>query len=222
MPYTILAVEDEEAILALIGMAMRSAGHQCEFARDGLTAKEMLSRKSYDAMILDVMLPGLDGFELFETLESPPPTIFVTARVAVEDRVRGLRMGAEDYLLKPFDVMELIARVDNILRRHPPREAPVCLGDTLIDRERRRVTVRGKEAELTPQEFSLLDALIAHAGRPVSRDQLLNEAWGYDYFGGTRTVDAHIQRLRKKLLLEDWIVTVHKVGYRLKTGEKEA
>lgn len=220
MPKTILAIEDEPAILALIGMAMKSAGYECDLAQDCMEAQDMLEKKSYDAMILDVMLPGMDGFEFFEGLKNPPPTIFVTARVAVEDRVRGLRMGAEDYLLKPFDVMELIARVDNILRRHDRQEAPLQFGRTRIDRAQHRVEVNGEPVELTPQEFALLDALIAHAGRPVSRDQLLNEAWGYDYFGGTRTVDAHIQKLRKKLALEDWITTVHKIGYRLETEEK--
>lgn len=219
MAYTILVVEDEEAIRALIGMAMKSEGHLCDFARDGLEAKALLETHTYNAMILDVMLPALDGFELFEGLASAPPTIFVTARVDVEDRVRGLRMGAEDYLLKPFDVMELIARVNNILQRHAFSTPSLHLGDLSVDRSARRVFRQNQEIELTPQEYALLDALIAHAGQPVSRDQLLNEAWGYDFFGGTRTVDAHIQRLRKKLGLESRIVTVHKIGYRLETEE---
>lgn len=219
MAYTILVVEDEEAIRALIGMAMKSEGHLCDFARDGLEAKALLETHTYNAMILDVMLPGLDGFELFERLASAPPTIFVTARVDVEDRVRGLRMGAEDYLLKPFDVMELIARVNNILQRHAFSMPSLHLGDLSVDRSARRVFRQNQEIELTPQEYALLDALIVHAGQSVSRDQLLNEAWGYDFFGGTRTVDAHIQRLRKKLGLESRIVTVHKIGYRLETEE---
>ena len=221
--HRVLAVEDEEAIARLVAMAMKSEGHQCDIARDGLEAEEKLGRESYDLMILDVMLPGQDGFELFEKLENPPPTIFVTARVAVEDRVRGLKMGAEDYLVKPFDVMELLARVENILKRHEEaRPSLLTLGNTRIDREKRKTWVDGEEVELTRQEFSLLEVLLDHPGKPLSRDQLLSDAWGYDYLGGTRTVDSHIQRIRKKLKLEDYIVTVHRIGYRLEKGNQDA
>lgn len=217
----VLAVEDEEAIARLIAMAMKSEGHLCDIARDGLEAERMVNGRKYDLMILDVMLPGQDGFELFEKLDNPPPTLFVTARTAVEDRVRGLKMGAEDYLVKPFDVLELLARAGNILRRHAAKgPAVLTLGHTKIDRENRRTWVDGQEVELTRQEFSLLETLLDHPGRPLSRDQLLNDAWGYDYLGGTRTVDAHIQRIRKKLNLEDYIVTVHRIGYRLEKGEE--
>ena len=219
--HRVLAVEDEEAIARLVAMAMKSEGHQCDIARDGLEAEDKLRRERYDLMILDVMLPGQDGFELFEKLESPPPTIFVTARVAVEDRVRGLKMGAEDYLVKPFDVMELLARVDNILKRHEtPSSGVLVLGSTTIDREKRKTWVDGEEVELTRQEFSLLEVLLDNPGRPLTRDQLLSDAWGYDYLGGTRTVDSHIQRIRKKLKLEDHIITVHRIGYRLEKGKQ--
>lgn len=220
MLYHVLIAEDEEAILHLIQLALKSEDCVCTLCRDGAEALEKLRLQRYDLMVADVMMPRMDGFELFEALPDPPPTLFVTARTAIEDRVRGLKMGAEDYLVKPFDVAELTARAANILKRHGAPVSAVAIDGTVVDLDARRVMVDGRDAEVTPQEFLLLETLLRHCGHTLSRDQLLSEAWGYDYFGGTRTVDAHIQKLRKKCRLEDRILTVHKVGYRL-SGEEE-
>lgn len=221
MAQHIMIVEDDQAIAELVDMTLRVSGHETLMLADGLSAYEALLREQPALLILDVMLPRLDGFQLVERLiqeQRPlPPLLFLTARIDVKDRVRGLRLGAEDYMLKPFHPIELQARVDGILRRHSRREeACEALGVRLCVNTR-QVFRDGREVELTPQEFALLELLMRHQNMALSREQLLAAAWGYDYAGGTRTVDMHIQRLRKKLQWEHAIRTVFKLGYRLET-----
>ncbi len=219
MPHPILIVEDDRAIAELIAMTLQVSDLKPVMCHDGLEAHALLSENTYDLVILDVMLPGLDGFSLVEQLAGKghplPPILYLTAKVDVPDRVRGLRLGAEDYMLKPFHPVELQARVDGILRRHHHKPQQYQVLDVVLDLASHAVTQDGQWVDLTPQEFSLLEMLMRHRNMALSREQLLEAAWGFDYLGGTRTVDMHIQRLRKKLGWENVIKTIFKLGYRL-------
>ena len=172
-----------------------------------------MEKQSFDLVLLDVMLPGVSGFE-FITKVSGTPIIFVTAKGNLEDRLQGLSLGAEDYIVKPFEMLELIARINVVLRRSE-RDEVIQIGDVQVDLKKRVVSRNGQEIVLTPQEFSLLEVLILNKNIALSRDKLLELAWGYDYMGDTKTVDVHIQKLRKKLGLENEIRTITKLGYRL-------
>jgi len=219
MQQHILIVEDDRAIAELIAMTLNLSDHQTRLCDDGRQAEALLRQGGYDLVILDVMLPGQDGFQLVEKLTQEglvlPPILYLTARIDVQDRVRGLRLGAEDYMLKPFHPVELQARVEGILRRHRGEGTVYQVLDVRLDVDRHQVRQGDREVELTPQEFALLEMLMRHKNMALSRDQLLEVAWGYDYAGGTRTVDMHIQRLRRKLGWEQVIKTVFKLGYRL-------
>lgn len=219
MRLKILIVEDDIAISQLIEMTLRVSDYETFACYDGLQAEKLLAAERYDLVILDVMLPALDGFELVERMsrrgQPLPPILYLTARVDVQDRVRGLRLGAEDYMLKPFHPIELQARVEGILRRHNRIEERYQILGVSLNISTREVTKGGEAVELTPQEFELLHMLMRHKNMALSREQLLQAAWGYDYLGGTRTVDMHIQRLRRKLHWEEAIRTVFKLGYRL-------
>ena len=219
MQQHILIVEDDRAIAELIAMTLSLSDHQTRLCDDGRQAEALLRQGGYDLVILDVMLPGQDGFQLVEKLTQEglalPPILYLTARIDVQDRVRGLRLGAEDYMLKPFHPVELQARVEGILRRHRGEGTVYQVLDVRLDVDRHQVRQGEREVELTPQEFALLEMLMRHKNMALSRDQLLEVAWGYDYAGGTRTVDMHIQRLRRKLGWEQVIKTVFKLGYRL-------
>ncbi len=211
----ILIVEDEEPINRLIKQNLSLAGHVCEQIYDGKTARErLLSGERYDVIILDLMLPCIDGFELMKDT-GEMPVLILTARNKLTDKLAGLTSGAWDYLTKPFEMLELTARVNLILKKTKKEEKTFRIGGTEIDLEGRRVFVNGEEKELTRQEFELLEVLIRNRNIALSRDRLLEAAWGYDYEGDTRTVDVHITKLRKKLALEDRIKTVYKMGYRL-------
>ena len=163
------------------------------------------------------MLPGLDGFAVKAKLPAGLPVIFVTAKTSLSDKLQGLGLGAEDYIVKPFEVLELLARVEIVLRRGGKSARTFTLDELRVDLDAHRVFLREEEVPLTPQEYSLLEVLITNRNLALSREKLLNLAWGYDYEGESRTVDAHIQRLRKKLELENRIQTVYKLGYRLST-----
>ncbi|NLE19667.1 MAG: response regulator transcription factor [Clostridiales bacterium] len=219
MPPDILIAEDDRAIAELVEMTLRVSGHATVICQDGTETFEKLKRERYDLLILDVMLPGMDGFELMEALRAAgvaaPPVLFLTARIDVKDRVRGLRLGAEDYMLKPFHPVELQARAEGILRRHRKEDAGLRALGVELNPDSREVLKDGQPVELTPQEFELLRMLLTHRNMALSREQLLQAAWGYDYMGGTRTVDMHVQRLRAKLGWEEAIKTVYKLGYRL-------
>ncbi len=217
----ILIVEDEEAISDLILMNLTLVGHTGVPCYDGNTALEMIKKETFDLCLLDVMLPGQDGFSLLEHFKQAAiPVIFLTARGSLTDRVRGLNLGAEDYIIKPFETMELLARIDVVLRRGGHVQDSFHLGEIEVRLKERIVRKADAVIDLTSQEYSLLEALIKNRNLALTREQLLNTAWGYDYIGETRTVDMHIQRLRKKLSWEDYIKTVYKFGYRLEVPKE--
>jgi len=211
----ILIVEDEEAINQLIKQNLRLAGHECTQVYDGLAAKQILQgQQSFDLILMDVMLPHIDGFTLMQYVKEIP-VIFLTAKSQLEDKITGLTSGAWDYLTKPFEMLELIARVNLVLEKTQKESQGIWLGDVYVNLEARTVSKEGEEIELAKQEFDLLEILIRNRNIALSREKLLDLAWGYDYMGDTRTVDVHITKLRKKLNLEQYIKTVYKTGYRL-------
>ena len=212
----ILIVEDEKSINDLILMNLKLVGHTGKQAFDGKEAISALEDFQPDMVILDVMLPYEDGFSLMEQkVFENIPVIFLTAKDSTSDKVKGLKLGADDYIVKPFEAVELLARVEAVLRRIKPTERNITIDNTIIYLDRRTITVRGETAELTNREFELLEVLINNRNIALSREKLLDLAWGYDYFGDTRTVDVHITKLRKKLNFENRIKTVYKLGYRM-------
>ena len=210
----ILVVEDEETIRDLICWNLELVGHVLVPAADGAVAKQLLLENTFDLILLDVMLPGMDGFQLAEYC-ADMPVMFVTAKDGIQDKMKGYHAGAEDYLVKPFEILELIAKVNVILRRCGKDESRVVVGDIQIDMGAHMVWKDGAAVSLTPREYELLEVLVRNRNIALSRDKLLELAWGYDYEGDTRTVDVHIQKLRQKLSLEEKIQTVYKLGYRL-------
>lgn len=213
----ILIVEDDFAISELIKRNLQLTGHVCSCIAEGDKVVEAMEQKHYDLIILDVMLPGLSGFEIIRDIKlmSEIPVIFVTAKGTLEDKLNGLQLGAEDYIVKPFEVLELIARVGVVLKRCGKNDKTVKFGDVEVSLHQHLVKKAGKSIDLKPQEYRLLEVLIQNKNLALSREQLLNMAWDYDYAGETKTVDVHIRRLRQKLGLEDYIKTVSKLGYRL-------
>lgn len=213
----ILIAEDERAINNLVAANLRLVGHACRQAFSGKEALELAAGGEFDLLLLDVMMPGLDGFEVKSRLPADQPVIFVTAKAALNDKLRGLGLGADDYIVKPFEILELLARVESVLRRTCRNTEIFEFKDLRVDLTAHRVLRGGAPLELTPQEYALLETLIINRNLALSREKLLSIAWGYDYEGETRTVDVHIQRLRRKLGLEKEIQTVFKIGYRLNT-----
>lgn len=213
----ILIAEDERPIRELIRRNLLLVGHSCCEAEDGPQALALAETGRFDLALLDVMLPGLDGFEVKRLLPPDLPVIFVTARTGLSSRLQGLSLGADDYILKPFEILELLARVEAVLRRTGAGDRMVEAGGCRVDLAQRRVTREGVEIPLKPQEYALLEVLVRNRNLALSREKLLELAWGYDYEGDTRTVDVHVQRLRKKLGLEKELQTVYKLGYRLST-----
>lgn len=212
----ILIVEDEEAISSLIEMSLVRAGYRCETADDGLVAADKIEQNVYDLVLLDVMLPGLDGYELMDYLRPPgTPVIFITAKGSLGDRVKGLRLGADDYIVKPFEVPELIARVESVLRRTGRGGQTLHAWDVELDTVARTVTKNGVPVALTPREFDLLELLIRNRGMALYRETLFERVWGGEPENDTRTLDLHINRLRKKLGWQTRITTVYKIGYKL-------
>jgi len=211
----ILIVEDDKPINILIKKNLELVGHSCVSVYDGNAVENEVQVASFDLILLDVMLPGKDGFEIIQEIQGEVPIIFITARGAIHDRVIGLRHGADDYIVKPFDMLELTARVESVLRRTQKTEKTFQLGDVTADLSGRQVYYKCELVEFTPQEFALIEALIKNRNIALSRDKLLEIAWGYDYGGDTRTVDVHIHSIRKKLGWEQTIKTVYKLGYRL-------
>lgn len=209
----ILVVEDDRHINELIRRNLKLAGHECVCCFDGEQAAQKISGGQYDLILLDVMLSGMSGFTLIEKVQGTP-VIFVTAKGELEDKLLGLSLGAEDYIVKPFEMLELLARVNVILRRSQ-RDEDVRLGSVHVDLNKRTVEMNGQEVALTPQEYNLLEVFIRNKNIALSREKLLELAWGYDYEGETKTVDVHVQKLRKKLGLEHMIKTITKLGYRL-------
>ncbi len=214
----ILIVEDEKPINELIYRNLTLVGHDCTQVYDGDTAESELMSCEYDLALLDVMLPGRSGFEVIESAKNTA-VIFLTAKDGVPDRIRGLNLGADDYIVKPFDMIELLARINAVLRRTYRHNATFTLDETRIDFDSRKVYYKDEPVELTPREYELLEALVVNRNIALSREKLLETVWGYDYMGDTRTIDVHIQKLRKKLGWENRIVTVYKLGYRLEANK---
>ena len=211
----LLIVEDEEPIRELIKLHLSLAGYETLEAEDGDIALKCIRDYEIDAVILDVMLPKLTGYELLPYINSKNiPVILLTAKDGMKDKIQGLNSGADDYMTKPFEGLELIARINALLRRCGKTNETKGFDDIEIYFEERRVFKSGKEIELTPKEFELLNFFVDNKGLAVSRERLLQVLWDYDYEGNTRTVDMHVQRLRNKLETER-INTVYKVGYRL-------
>ena len=212
----ILIVDDEERIRELIKMNLELAGYECSEAEDGEVAIEKMKEVKPDLALLDIMLPKKNGYEIAEDfIKADIPIIFLTAKDSVVDKVKGLKLGADDYIVKPFESMELLARIEAVLRSKGKDTEEFEYKGVKINFSTREVKVNNEPVEMTAQEFSLLEVLIKNKNLALSREKLLESAWGYDYYGDTRTVDMHIQRLRKKLNWENVIVTVFKYGYRL-------
>lgn len=212
----ILVVEDERPISDLIRMNLEDAGYQCTCALDGLTAADILEKHTFDLALLDIMLPKVDGYELFEYIKpTGTPVIFLTAKAGLNDRVKGLNLGAEDYIVKPFEIVELMARIQVVLRRYHKDATKLVFGDIVLNTENRTVCRNGQEIVLTPKEFTLLELLVRNKNMTLFRDKIYELVWENDSYGDTRTLDLHVQRLRKKLGLTEKLKTIYKVGYRL-------
>ena len=212
----ILIVEDEKPISDLIKLSLTKAGYSCTCAYDGATAANILEEENFDLVLLDVMLPEVSGFELMEYIQpTGTPVIFITAKNSLDDRVKGLRMGAEDYIIKPFEVMELLARVEVVLRRYQKTEDMLTVGDLTIDLRSLQVQRNGETILLTKKEWDLMLLFAQNPGAALYRETIYERVWGGEYPVGSRVVDLHIQRLRKKIGWEDKLQSVNRVGYRL-------
>ena len=215
----ILIVEDEKPISNLIRLSLHKAGYTCVCAYDGLTAADILENERFDLVLLDVMLPGADGFELMEYIRPlEMPVIFITAKNSVADRVKGLQMGADDYLVKPFEIIELLARVETVLRRYRKVGSVIEMDGLVIDTRSMTVKRDGAEIALTRKEYELLLLFVRNPGTALYRETIYERVWGGDCMGDSRTVDLHVQRVRKKVGWEDKLQAVYKVGYRLEGG----
>lgn len=222
----ILIVEDDIHISNIIKMNLNLVNYETTQIYDGLAALEAIqnsmiqvngsSAAPFDLIILDVMIPGMDGFQLMERIRPLGiPVIFLTAKTTVFDKVNGLKLGAEDYMVKPFEAIELLARIETVMRRYGKEEQAIHYKGVDVYLDKREVTVYGEKAELTPKEFDLLVVLLKNKNIALSREQILEKVWGFDFYGETRTIDTHVKELRKKLRLQDSIRTVYKIGYRL-------
>ena len=212
----ILIVEDEKPISDLIKLSLTKAGYSCKCAYDGEEAADMLDSNVFDLVLLDVMLPKADGFEVMEYIAPLGiPVIFITAKNSVADRVKGLRMGAEDYIVKPFEVLELLARVDVVLRRYNKTDSVINIGGLVLDTVSMTATRDGAPIALTKKEYDLLLLFARNPRIALYRETIYERVWGGDFVYGTKTVDLHVQRMRKKVGWEGKLVAVNKVGYRL-------
>lgn len=217
MKNRILVIEDDTAISDLICMNLTVAGYEVLPVFDGTQAEKVIAEKgAFDLALLDVMLPGKDGFELMDTMKAYDiPVIYLTAKADVGSKIKGLRAGAEDYIVKPFEILELLVRVEKVLERTGKQKDELEVGDVLIQLSKHQVMKNEKIVRLKPLEYDLLVLLAKNKNVAFTRDQLLNQVWGSDYLGETRTIDVHIGQLRKKLGLSDVIKTIPKIGYRL-------
>ena len=212
----ILIVDDEKPICDLIDMNLTAAGYSCVAVQDGLSAIDAVEEGNFDLVLLDIMLPGADGYDVMEYIKPlKVPVIFISAKHEVKDRVKGLKLGADDYLIKPFDVTELLARVEAVLRRYNKSEKKLTVGEIEINLEARRVTRSGNPVPLTSKEFDLLMLFAENRNVALFRENLYEKVWDDEYYANSRTLDLHVQRLRRKLGWEKNLVAVYKVGYRL-------
>lgn len=213
----ILIIEDEKPISDLIKLSLKGAGYFCSCAYDGETAADMIEENRYDLILLDIMIPYIDGFELLEYIKPfDIPVIFITAMNSIDDRVKGLKMGAEDYIVKPFEVVELLARVEVVLRRFHKTSDIIQINDKLtINLKQHVVRYDEQEVALTPKEYDLLVLFAQNPNVALYRETIYERVWGGNLEYTSKTVDLHVQRLRRKAHLEDMIKAVNKVGYRL-------
>lgn len=212
----ILIVDDEKPICDLIDINLSAAGYCCKSVQDGLKALDMIESEQFDLILLDVMLPGACGYDIMEYIRPLKiPVIFITAKHEVKDRVKGLKLGAEDYLVKPFEVVELIARVEVVLRRYNKTAKILTAGDVEVDTEARKVTKAGVPVVLTNKEYGLLVLFIRNKNVALFKETLYEKVWEDEYFADSRTLELHVQRLRRKMGWEKCLVAVYKVGYRL-------
>ncbi|MBN7573642.1 DNA-binding response regulator [Clostridium sp. 2-1] len=216
MKINILIVEDDEAISNLIRISLGMAGYECKQVFDGMEAFDLIKQESFDLILMDIMLPGIDGFEIMKRIRGLNiPVIFLTAKNGLADKITGLKSGAEDYIVKPFETVELLARIEIVLRRYSKNNNCIEFKRLKIY-EDERIIKNGDEAiDLTLKEFELILLLVKNKNMALSREYLLEKIWGYEYMGETRTIDTHIQKIRKKLDIADNIKTVYKIGYRL-------
>lgn len=216
----ILIVDDEQSIRDVIKMTLQLENYTFQEAVDGQEALDFIEKEHFDLILLDIMLPVKDGYQVLQEMKCKHidvPILFLTAKVSVQDRVMGLKLGAEDYVVKPFEPIELLARIEVILRRRPKVEigASLIYKDIEVQQQERLVKKNGYLVDLTAKEFDLLVYFLQHQNIALSRDLLLEDVWDFDYMGGTRTVDVHVRQLRDKLDLSQELQTVYKVGYKL-------
>ncbi len=212
----ILIVDDEKPICDLIDMNLTAAGYFCKSVQDGLAAIDLIDKEAFDLILLDIMLPGADGFDIMEYIRPLQiPVIFITAKNDVKDKVKGLKLGAEDYLVKPFEVVELLARVEVVLRRFKKTGNLLTAGEIAVDLEARKVTRAGKPVVLTNKEYGLLVLFMQNKNIALFKETLYEKVWKDDYLADSRTLELHVQRLRRKMGWEKNLVAVYKIGYRL-------
>ena len=212
----ILIVDDEKPICDLIDLNLSSAGYECIAVQNGLEAIELVEQEAFDLVLLDIMLPGADGYDVMDYIRPTGiPVIFITAKHEVKNRVKGLKLGADDYLVKPFDVVELVARVEAVLRRYNKADQRLVVGDVVVDLDAHRVKKAGRLVDLTNKEYGLLVLFMKNQNVALFRETLYEKVWEGEYFADSRTLDLHVQRLRRKLGWEHNLVAVYIVGYRL-------
>ena len=216
----VLIIEDDRSISKLIGKTLTGQGYTCEYAYDGEEGENLFDKQSWDIVLLDLMLPKVSGYELLEYIHpTRTPVIIISAMNQVSDRIRGLKMGADDYLSKPFQIGELIARVVAVIRRTMPYDDTFSYKGVTVNRSSRQVMKDGKEVILAPKEYELLNMFILNKNVAMSREQLYEAVWKEEYLGDTRTLDNHVKKLRQKLEYEDVIKTIFRIGYRMEVME---
>lgn len=218
MAKTVLIVEDDRNIADLLRLYLEKEGYEVVIANDGLKGVELFKSSQPSLVLLDVMLPGLDGFSVIQRIQSDKtPVIFLTAVQDVADKVRGLKLGAEDYIVKPFEAVELLARVEVVLRRTNRGKTQICYGDITVNLDEHVVKKGNDPVSLTPKEFDVLVFFLQNTDIALSRERLLSAVWGYEFAGETRTVDIHVQQVRRKMGLQRQLITIPKLGYRLES-----
>lgn len=218
----ILIIEDDENIAKMIKATLSIVGYSGTCCFDGKSGMEEALKGTYDLVLLDIMLPGMNGFEVMEQIRGcGSPVIFLTAMQDVADKVKGLRLGAEDYIVKPFEALELLARIDVVLRRSNKTQNIITYDDLSVDIGKHEITRAGESVQLTPKEFDVIVYFLQHQDIAVSRERLLSTIWGFEFEGESRTVDIHVQQVRRKLGLKDKLITIPKLGYRLESQENK-
>lgn len=216
----ILIVEDEKPISDLLKISLKKAGYQCTCAFDGTEAADRIEKEVFDLILLDVMLPGISGFELMEYINTiGTPVIFLTAKNSINDRVKGLKMGAEDYIVKPFDILELLARVEGVLRRHGKLQTVISICGLEINTLSMVVKRDGVEIPLTKKEYDILLLFARNAGIVLYKSTIYEHVWGGEYPDNTRTVELHVQRMKKKVGWNEILKPVYTIGYRLEVQD---